>query len=161
MKLKLTLLSLLMAMFVFSGCADKAADTPAEEPTADEVTEETTEEATEEVVTDAVQEANKVFFEFDRYDVTEDMVENIKGAAVVVSNATSIVLEGNCDERGSDEYNQALGLKRAKSVLDALVAEGADASKITTVSFGEGNPTCEELTEDCYAQNRRVEVKVK
>ncbi len=69
----------------------------------------------------------------------------------------ALKIEGNCDEWGSDEYNFALGLKRAKSAKDALVEEGLDASKITTVSLGESNPKCTAKTEECWQQNRRVE----
>jgi len=71
-----------------------------------------------------------------------------------------VKLEGNCDEWGSDEYNFALGLKRAKSVKNEMVANGVDAKRITMVSFGESNPTCSAKTQDCWAQNRRVDVKL-
>ena len=72
----------------------------------------------------------------------------------------NIILEGNCDEWGSDEYNFALGLKRAEAVKKAIVAEGVDASRVSMVSFGESSPTCTDKTKECWAQNRRVDFKL-
>ncbi|MFA6756952.1 MAG: OmpA family protein, partial [Sulfurospirillaceae bacterium] len=72
----------------------------------------------------------------------------------------SIKVEGNCDEWGTDEYNYALGLKRAKSVKDALIAEGVPSDRIMVVSYGESNPVCSESNKDCWAKNRRAEFKL-
>ena len=71
-----------------------------------------------------------------------------------------IKLEGNCDEWGSDEYNYALGLKRAKATKDALVADGVDAKKIVMVSFGESNPVCTQRNTACWKMNRRVDYRL-
>jgi peptidoglycan-associated lipoprotein len=71
----------------------------------------------------------------------------------------NIKLEGNCDEFGTDEFNYALGLKRAKAVKDALVAQGIAAERFTIVSLGESTPVCtNNTTDECYAQNRRVDL---
>ena len=72
----------------------------------------------------------------------------------------SVKVEGNCDEWGTDEYNYALGLKRAKAAKDALVKQGVAADRITVVSYGESNPVCTDKTKACDAQNRRAEFKV-
>ena len=72
----------------------------------------------------------------------------------------TIKLEGNCDEWGTDEYNYALGLKRAKSVKDTLVAHGVSESNLKLISYGESNPTCTEKNEACWSKNRRVEFKI-
>jgi len=69
------------------------------------------------------------------------------------------VLEGHCDERGSSEYNMALGERRAKAVRDALIVSGVSASRIKVVSFGEEKPAAEGQNETAWAQNRRVELK--
>lgn len=106
---------------------------------------------------------DKVYFDFDRFDLRGDMFDVVRtNAALITTKAksASIVLEGNSDEWGSDEYNQALGLKRAKAVKDALVDQGLDADKITIKSFGESNLVCTEKTPECDALNRRVEFKV-
>ncbi|MHB1237655.1 MAG: peptidoglycan-associated lipoprotein Pal [Gallionella sp.] len=68
-------------------------------------------------------------------------------------------VEGNCDERGSKEYNLALGQRRAESVKKMLVLGGAKASQIETVSYGEEKPLCKEHNESCWKQNRRSDIK--
>ncbi|HQS66289.1 MAG TPA: OmpA family protein [Sulfuricurvum sp.] len=100
-----------------------------------------------------------VYFDYDKYDIREDMMGTVKGNADLLKNKT-FKLEGNCDEFGSDEYNFALGLKRANAVKTALVNEGVAADSISMVSLGEGNPTCTDKTQECWAKNRRVEVKL-
>lgn len=72
----------------------------------------------------------------------------------------ALVVEGNCDEWGSDEYNYALGLKRAKTVKDAMVSFGFNESNINLVSMGESNPSCTDHNEECWSKNRRVDFKV-
>ncbi|MDP3120858.1 MAG: OmpA family protein [Sulfuricurvum sp.] len=100
-----------------------------------------------------------VYFDYDKFDIREDMMASVKGNAALLKNKT-FKLEGNCDEFGSDEYNFALGLKRANAVKTALVNEGITAESISMVSLGEGNPACTEKTQECWAKNRRVEVKL-
>jgi peptidoglycan-associated lipoprotein len=100
-----------------------------------------------------------IYFDFDKFEINAKNTDKLSSdAAIANGNAKSfnIKLEGNCDEWGSDEYNFALGLKRANSVKDALVAEGVDASRISMVSYGESNPVCNDKTEDCWSKNRRV-----
>ncbi len=158
----LSLVSFLMMLLVFAGCAQKNPEVVDDVNTTDEAADETADSSTEETVTNTIEDANKIYFEYDSYSVTDEMKEKLKAAVLLINKAPGIILEGNADERGSDEYNQALALKRAKSVQDALIAEGAEASKIDApISLGELNPVCEEQTEDCYAKNRRVEIKIK
>ena len=68
-----------------------------------------------------------------------------------------IKLEGDCDESGSDEYNYALGLKRAISVKNDLINRGINADRIVTFSYGESNPICKEHTAECFSKNRRTD----
>ena len=102
-----------------------------------------------------------VYFGFDRYDVTPDMqgaiAHNVRNAQ---SQTGRIRIEGNCDEFGSDEYNYALGLKRAKAVKDALAAQGIAPNRTLLVSYGESNPVCSEATETCYRRNRRADLRI-
>ncbi|MBZ7985383.1 OmpA family protein [Campylobacter sp. Cr9] len=105
----------------------------------------------------------KVYFDFDKYDIRSDMygvVSNNAGLLNGDGKDLNIVVEGNCDEWGSEEYNQALGLKRAKAVKDGLEAQGVNSSRITIKSYGENNPVCNDKTKECDAQNRRAETKV-
>ena len=100
-----------------------------------------------------------VYFGFDKYNLTaankSKAVSNASKLSAVSSDTTVKVL-GNTDEWGSDEYNYALGLKRANAVKDVLVANGV-TTNISLVSLGESNPVCTEKTKDCWAKNRRVE----
>ena len=68
-------------------------------------------------------------------------------------------IEGNCDERGSNEYNLGLGQRRADGVKKMLILGGAQASQIETISYGEEKPVCTEHKEDCWKQNRRSDIK--
>ena len=104
-----------------------------------------------------------VYFDFDKYVIRDDMKDSVaKDAAIAkaAANAYSIKLEGNCDEWGSDEYNFALGLKRAQTVKTELVNEGVDAKRISMVSYGKSAPVCNEKTKECWQKNRRVDFKL-
>jgi len=79
-------------------------------------------------------------------------------AAWLTGTGNDITIEGNCDQRGSREYNLALGQQRADSVRDYLTAGGVSASHIDTVSFGEERPVCSGSGEACWAQNRRGDI---
>ncbi|MFA7084475.1 MAG: OmpA family protein [Arcobacteraceae bacterium] len=99
-----------------------------------------------------------VYFGFDKYDISSNMRDIVKANAAAFSDYNGkIKVEGNCDEWGTDEYNYALGLKRASAVKDALVADGIEASTISLISFGESNPVCSEKNAQCWQKNRRAE----
>lgn len=100
-----------------------------------------------------------ILFDYDKFDIRDDMQEAMKGNGALLKGKT-VKLEGNCDEFGSDEYNYALGLKRANAVKTALVNDGMDPNAISMVSFGESNPVCLEKTPECWQKNRRVEFKL-
>jgi len=97
-----------------------------------------------------------VFFDFDKYDIRPNDAKTLDAnAAWLKSNDNLVLIEGHCDERGTNEYNLALGERRAKSTMNYLVAQGVQASRITIISYGKERPTCTEHTEDCWAKNRR------
>ena len=104
--------------------------------------------------------AKTVYFDYDKYDLNDAGKEAVKTTADAIKSIpnTPIRIEGNADSRGSDEYNTALGLKRAAAVKDRLINEGVTNS-LETVSYGEAKPACTEATEDCFSKNRRVEFK--
>jgi peptidoglycan-associated lipoprotein len=99
-----------------------------------------------------------VYFGFDRYDLTEESRATLKGNADWLKNnpGLRIQIEGHCDERGTAEYNLALGAKRAQTARDYLVTLGIGGDRLSTISYGEEIPMCNEHTEDCWAQNRRA-----
>ncbi len=104
-----------------------------------------------------------VFFDFDRYDVRAgDKGTLDENAKWLKSNTSALLLiEGHADERGTNEYNLALGERRAKATRDYLVSVGIDAGRITVISYGEERPTCTEKAEPCWAKNRRAHFLVK
>jgi len=103
-----------------------------------------------------------VFFDFDKYDIRPGDAKILDtDAAWLKSNNNLVLIEGHCDERGTNEYNLALGERRAKSTMNYLVAQGVQASRITIISYGEERPTCTDHTEGCWAKNRRAHFLVK
>jgi len=102
-----------------------------------------------------------VYFNFDEYEINSDMQENMNtNVSVGIAASSRIKIEGNCDEFGTDEYNYALGLKRAKAVKDSLFAQGIDNNKMILVSLGESSPVCNDVSESCYKRNRRVDIRL-
>jgi peptidoglycan-associated lipoprotein len=102
-----------------------------------------------------------LYFASDSYTLEEDQVKRLMSDIPKIKNLTAngkIIVEGNCDEFGTDEYNHALGLKRAKAVKKLLISAGISDSKIDTVSYGESNPTCTVDKPACHAKNRRAEI---
>ncbi|GAC1653084.1 MAG: peptidoglycan-associated lipoprotein Pal [Gemmatimonadaceae bacterium] len=106
--------------------------------------------------------ATKIFFDFDRSELT-DAAKGALDAKVTLLNATPAVklrVSGNTDERGSDEYNMALGQRRAAAAKRYLTQHGIDASRVETVSFGKERPAASGHDEASWAQNRRDEFEV-
>lgn len=102
-----------------------------------------------------------IYFDFADYSISSSMEGNMNHNFSVAQAAPSkIKIEGNCDEFGTDEYNYALGLKRAKAVRDAIAAQGVDTSNMVMVSFGESNAICTDATDSCYERNRRVDIRL-
>ena len=99
-----------------------------------------------------------IFFDYDSYDVRQDAQATLsKDAAYLNSKPTlKIVIGGYCDERGSNEYNLALGENRANAAKNALVNAGVAADRIRVISYGKEKPFCTESTEACWQQNRRA-----
>jgi peptidoglycan-associated lipoprotein len=99
-----------------------------------------------------------VFFEFDRYDLRTDARETLKvNAEWLKRNPTArIEIEGHCDSRGTNEYNLALGAKRAQAAKDYLANLGIPGERLSTISYGAEIPVCTEQSENCWSQNRRA-----
>ena len=98
-----------------------------------------------------------VFFEYDSYDLRPDAQASLTQAAQFLQQHTNLrfTVEGHCDERGSTEYNLALGDKRAAAVKEALTKGGVNSSRVNTISYGKEKPFCTESNEQCWQQNRR------
>ena len=104
------------------------------------------------------QNVKDVFFEYDSYDLTSPDQAVIQADARFLQQhpSMSFMIEGHCDERGSIEYNLALGENRAQAAKQALVQAGVSATRMRTISYGKERPFCNESTESCWQQNRRA-----
>ncbi len=103
-------------------------------------------------------ELKDVFFDFDKFNLRDDAKGTLDsdGKQLVDAAGTNVLLEGHCDERGTVEYNLALGQKRADAVKSYLVQYGVDASKLSTISYGEERPFAQGHDEAAWSLNRRV-----
>lgn len=98
-----------------------------------------------------------VHFEFDQYNVQESdkAILGRQAAWLAKYPAVRVTIEGHCDERGTREYNLALGARRANAVKEYLVSQGVSTARVETVSYGKERPICTQSDEACWAQNRR------
>jgi peptidoglycan-associated lipoprotein len=103
------------------------------------------------------QNVKDVYFDYDKADMRGDQQSSIQGDAQFFNQHSNMnfTVEGHCDERGSTEYNLALGDQRASAVKNALTSAGVSASRIKTISYGKEKPFCTESNEACWQQNRR------
>jgi peptidoglycan-associated lipoprotein len=103
------------------------------------------------------QSIKDIYFEYDKADLRPDQQASVQADAQFLNQHSGInfTIEGHCDERGSTEYNLALGDQRASAVKSALIATGVSASRIKTISYGKEKPFCSESNEACWQQNRR------
>jgi peptidoglycan-associated lipoprotein len=166
----LVVLAALAAGLIAAGCAKKAAQAPPTPPPAPPqaattpapAPEPTTPPPTPPAPTPSVSEAaarlQPVFYDFDSYTLTEAARGVLDGNARVLREVTALQLtiEGHCDERGTVEYNQALGERRAAAARDYLVAAGIDGSRLSIISYGKERPFATGSDEASWAQNRRA-----
>jgi peptidoglycan-associated lipoprotein len=105
-----------------------------------------------------VRQLGDIHFDFDRSAIRPDAAAILAAHAdwIKSTRGAQILIEGHCDERGTNEYNIALGDRRARAARDYLVAHGIAASRITTITYGEERPVCAGRTESCWARNRRA-----
>ncbi|SRR5713226_656638 len=99
-----------------------------------------------------------VYFAFDRDDLDPAARETLEANAtwLKANPSTTVQIEGHCDERGTNEYNLALGARRAGVSKDYVVSLGISADRLSTISYGKEIPVCKESTEECWAKNRRA-----
>ena len=103
---------------------------------------------------------DKVFFEFDKSSLDAEDKNLLEQYLPFIKKAKIVRLEGHCDERGTREYNLALGERRALEVRDFLIVKGVSGKKIRVVSFGEEKPLKSASNENAWAENRRVEISL-
>jgi len=108
----------------------------------------------------AVSTTATVYFDFDKYNLSSRSIQTLRGviSAMKDNSSLTLVLEGHADERGTREYNLALGQRRAESVADYLESRGIDRSRLVVKSYGEESPAVSSSNERAWAKNRRVEI---
>jgi peptidoglycan-associated lipoprotein len=104
-----------------------------------------------------------IFFDFDQYSLSDDAIAvlNKNGAALNERPAIRFIIEGHCDERGSDKYNLALGDRRAQTVRQYLISNGISMDRIDTISYGEERPFVQGQNEEAWSKNRRAHFVMK
>ncbi len=102
-------------------------------------------------------------FDYDSYSLQGESLDNLKKNAAYLGEHrdVEVLVSGHCDERGTIEYNLALGQNRAKEVRDYYIRLGVAGGRIATISYGEENALCTDATEDCWSRNRRAETRVR
>ena len=166
----LFLVMVLAALMVLPACSMKEAPpveediTPAEEvppPPPPPVDEEEAEVIDEEDLEPLALE--DVYFDYDKYSIKGEYKSVLESNAELLMSRDGavLVIEGHCDERGTAEYNLALGEKRAKAVMDFYIAYGISASKMSIISYGEERPFKYGSTEEAWAMNRRAHMVIK
>jgi peptidoglycan-associated lipoprotein len=155
------------ALTIFTGCAEKKAvvtEGTVQEEAAPAQSAATTKEQSAKVEPAATAETavKDIFFEFDKSNISPDAREILKtNADFLLKNGNSkVVIEGHCDERGTAEYNMALGQRRAQETKNYLVNLGIKEPRIKTISYGEERPFDPGHDEDAWAKNRRAHFAV-
>jgi len=161
--MRFKLVTLIAAAFLLAAC-ESSEDAGGTATTTDTATTSTTTAPTaiagptpgsqEDLV---VNVGDRVFFDFDKSDLRPEARATVEALAVWMNNypATTIALEGHADERGTREYNLALGERRANSIRDYLVALGIGSNRSSTISYGKERPAVLGSNEEAWAQNRR------
>lgn len=104
------------------------------------------------------QNVQPIYFDYDKADIRPDQVSRLSAGASWLKGhpGVNFTVEGNCDDRGTEEYNLALGDRRANAVKEFLIKEGVPQSSIKTVSYGQEHPVCRDDNESCFQMNRRA-----
>lgn len=165
MKNKATFLYAVMLsamVIIFGGCPKKAEVASVPDPRAEQTAPAVEEVAKPESVERAAKakEALKpIYFDFDKSFIREDARPIMKANAewLKANPKVKIRIEGNCDERGTIEYNQALGQRRAQAAKKYLTDLGISPSRISIISYGKEKPICTESNEACWQKNRRAD----
>jgi peptidoglycan-associated lipoprotein len=169
MKRLVLILAVVLMIASLIGCAEKKVAAPPEQPVAkpsetmqkpESVTEKEVPSVQQDAMTSGAKElatkVSDVLFAFDKYDLDDAAKTTIKGLSAIMGKSNAkVIVEGNCDERGTKEYNLALGDKRANAAKQYLISLGIPSARIDTISYGKEKPLCAESTEECWTKNRR------
>jgi peptidoglycan-associated lipoprotein len=151
-QMKLKIVTFIAAALLLAGCASDK-----EMSTTDSSSTGGTSAAPGSVEDFQVNVGDRVFFDYDSYEIRADAQDTLNRQAAWLGQYGNyaITVEGHCDERGTREYNLALGERRANAVRNYLVAQGVDPNRIQTISYGKERPEIADSNESAWAQNRR------
>lgn len=171
--MRFNLLALFAALLMLGACETAPEESAETSGSGSAVSETIVEEVEEEVVEIpgpvpgsqedlTVEVGDRVFYAFDSSDLSAEAQETVERLAIWLdaNPGVSITVQGNCDNRGTREYNLALGERRANSVKDMLVALGVDPNRVDTISFGKERPAVLGDNDFAWAQNRRSQFVV-
>ena len=171
MKRLVLILAVLLMIASLIGCAEKKVAAPPEQPVAkpsetmqkpESVTEKEQPSVKQEAMTSGPKElttkVGDVLFAFDKYDLDDAAKTTLKGLSAIMGKSNAkVIVEGNCDERGTKEYNLALGDKRANAAKQYLISLGIPSARVDTISYGKDRPVDKGTSEAAHARNRRGE----
>jgi peptidoglycan-associated lipoprotein len=154
-------LSAVAALFLLTACTTKPqAVAEAPPPAPPPATQQSTVQST--IIPGSAEDlrvnvGDTVHFDYDKSDIKDEDRGTLQRQASWLQRypEVRVTIQGNCDERGTREYNLALGARRANAVKEYLVSLGVSAGRVDTISYGKERPICTESTEECWAQNRR------
>jgi len=160
------LLVLVFCLAMAGGCAKKVASTPTGDSAASAATgagsgqQGLTDEQLRQQAIDKIG-ADRIYFAFDKSDLTDESRQVLTEKADLLKKfkALNLLIEGHCDERGTNEYNMALGERRARAAYDYLSMLGVEAGRLSIISYGEEQPAVPGANEEAWAKNRRCEFK--
>jgi peptidoglycan-associated lipoprotein len=176
-KLVVLSLALILVFTFFSGCKKKVKEVPPppqvkEQPKVEKVEEPVVKEpvlSEEDIfMSKSLEQINKeqplamIYFDYDKYFIREDAKSVLERNAAWMNKfrTVKILIEGHCDERGTEEYNLALGEKRAKSTMDYLVSLGVSADRMKILSYGKSQPLVTGQDEATWQKNRRAQFTI-
>ena len=176
-KLVVLSLALILVFTFFSGCKKKVKEVPPppqvkEQPKVEKVEEPVVKEpvlSEEDIfMSKSLEQINKeqplamIYFDYDKYFIREDAKSVLERNAAWMNKfrTVKILIEGHCDERGTEEYNLALGEKRAKSTMDYLVSLGVSADRVKILSYGKSQPLVTGQDEATWQKNRRAQFTI-
>jgi peptidoglycan-associated lipoprotein len=154
--MRIKMLTAIAAAALLAGCAHKAAETATQTSGAEQATQGgTTSVSVQEELRAA---GDRIFFDFDKSDISAEARATLERQAAFAQKHADLTftIEGHCDERGTREYNLALGERRATSDKNALEALGDDGSRLHTISYGKERPAVVGHNEAAWSQNRRA-----
>lgn len=171
---KMKILLTIFCLFLIIACAERKIYIPDGKETAETVKKEEKAEIEKikpseeelsftasqmaEIIKKLQEEIGDIHFDYDKYDIRQEDLPTLKKVASNMQKYSKlrVIIEGHCDERGTNDYNFALGQKRANSAKQYLISLGIPSSKIDIISYGEEKPICTEQNESCWQKNRRA-----